>query len=257
MNGAFEVGAVALRAEQQALEVIANNIANVNSPAFKRSDPRFSEILAKQALPDGQAATPARAGQPVGGGVRIVPRAMLFAQGEIRRTGNAMDLAIDGQGFIELMGPSGQNLLWRGGAMRVNEDGMLATAAGMPLRAGITAPIDAQALTISAEGIVAASTSDGEHVELGQIRLVRADHEDALERLDDGLLRPLEGTRLIEAPPGEDGAGLFRQGSLEGSNVELSEEMVHMLVVQRAFAANAQAIQAADQLAAITNNLKK
>lgn len=257
MNGAFEVGAVALRAEQQALEIIANNIANVNSPAFKRSDPRFSEILAKQALPDGPAAAVTRAGLPDGGGVRIIPHAMLFTQGDIRRTGSAMDLAIDGQGFIELMGPSGQGLLWRGGTMRVNEDGMLATTGGIALQAGIAVPIDTQALTISADGIVAASTSDGENVELGQIRLVRADHEDALERLDDGLLRPLEGTRLIDALPGEDGAGLLRQGSLEGSNVELSDEMVQMLVIQRAFAANAQAIQAADQLAAITNNLKK
>ncbi len=257
MNGAFEVGAVALRAEQLALEMIANNIANVNSPAFKRSEPRFSEILARQPQVDGLGGALAPNGLPEGGGVRIVPQAMLFAQGEIRPTGNPMDLAIEGQGLIELMGPSGQDLLWRGGPLRVNEDGLLATADGIPLRAGIVMPLDARSLAISPDGIVSALTSGDESVELGEIRLVRVEHENALERLDNGLLRPLENARLIDSAAGEDGAGLFRQGSLEGSNVELSEEMVKMLIIQRAFAANAQAIQAADQLAAITNNLKK
>jgi flagellar basal-body rod protein FlgG len=257
MNGAFEVGAVALRAEQLALEIIANNIANVNSPAFKRSEPRFSEILARQPQADGIGGASARNTLSESGGVRIVPHAMLFSQGAIRPTGNPMDLAVDGQGLIELMGPSGQELLWRGGTLRVNEDGLLATADGIPLRAGITVPVDAQSLSISPHGIVSALTSDNESLELGQIRLVRAEYENALQRLDNGLLRPLENTRLMDTMPGEDGAGMFRQGSLEGSNVELSEEMVKMLIIQRSFAANAQAVQAADQLAAITNNLKK
>jgi flagellar basal-body rod protein FlgG len=257
MNGAFEIGAVALRADQQALEIIANNIANVNSPAFKRSDPRFSEVLARQVQIDGS--SPMTGGQPVpeGAGVRIAPMPMLFSQGTIRTTGNPMDLAIDGQGLIELMGPAGQDLLWRGGSLRVNEDGLLATADGIPLRAGVVMPLDAQSFSISPAGIVSALSADNETVELGQIHLVRAEHENALERLDNGLLRPLDNICLIDALPGEDGVGLFRQGSLEGSNVELSEEMVQMLIIQRAFAANAQAIQAADQIAAITNNLKK
>lgn len=242
MNGAFEVGAVALRAEQLALEMIANNIANLNSPAFKRSEPRFSEILARQPLTDGVASASASGGLPEGGGVRIAAQTMLSAQGEIRRTGNPLDVAIEGPGLIELMGPAGQELLWRGGTLRVNEDGLLATADGIPLRAGINVPLDLRELTIAPDGTVSALTTDQESVELGQIRLVRAEHDIALERLDNGLLRPLENTRLIDSAAGEDGAGLFHQGSLEGSNVELSEEMVKMLIIQRAFAANAQAI---------------
>ena len=257
MNGAFEVGAVALRAEQKALELLANNIANVNTPAFKRSDARFSAILASQIQPDGPTVAVAPGDALSSGGVRLSPHAMLFAQGEIRPTGNLLDLAVDGQGFIELMGPNGQALLWRGGTMRVNEDGALATLDGLPLRAGIVVPGDATRLSISREGVVQAETSGGEVVELGQIGLVRAEHEGALEQLDGGVLRAAEDARLIDALPGEDGAGLLVQGALEGSNVELTEEMVQLLVIQRAFAANAQTIQTADQLAAITNNLKK
>jgi flagellar basal-body rod protein FlgG len=257
VNGAFEVGAVALRAEQKALELLANNIANVNTPAFKRSDARFATIMANQMQADGTLAPPASGSVTDSGGVRLAPHAMLFAQGAIRSTGNPLDLAIDGQGFIELMGPAGQALLWRGGPLRVNEDGALATQDGAPLRAGIVVPADATALRISPEGVVSAQTSGDETVELGQIALVRAGNEDALEQLDGGLLRVTNDTRLTDALPGEDGTGLLVQGALEGSNVELTDEMVQLLVIQRAFAANAQTIQTADQIAAITNNLKK
>lgn len=257
MNGAFEVGAVALRADQKALELLANNIANVNTPTFKRSDARFAAILANQVQPDGSIAAVPADEAAINGGVRLAPHAMLFTQGALRATGNAMDLAIDGQGFIELMGPAGQTLLWRGGTLRVDDDGALATRDGLPLRAGITVPADTARLSVSAEGIVKAETANGETVELGQISLVRADHEAALEQLDGDLLRAADDARLTDAVPGEDGAGLFVQGSLEGSNVELTDEMVQLLTIQRAFAANAQALQTADQLAAITNNLKK
>lgn len=257
MNGAFEVGAAALRAEQSALDVLANNIANVNTPAFKRSDIRFAEVLAAQALPGDTLDALATSGTIQGGGVRIVAQPELFAQGEVRPTGNPLDIAIDGRGFIELMGPTGQTLLWRGGRLQVNEDGYLATADGLALRAGILMPADAAGLAISREGSVTAVTSGGEQIELGQIALVRPEVEGALDRLDSGLYRAAPDTRLIDAQPGEDGAGQILQGSSEASNVELTAEMVQLLIVQRAYGANAQIIQTADQIAAITNNLKE
>lgn len=257
MNGAFAVGATALRADQKALEIIANNVANVNTPAFKRSEVRFAEVLANQVQPNGPIETLAAAATASSGGVRVSPQAMLLAQGDIRPTGRPMDLAIDGLGFIEIIGPSGQTLLWRGGTLQVSEDGWLATLDGMPLQAGLAVPADTKALSISANGLVSVETSSGESLEIGQIMLVRVEHAGALESLDNGLYRAFGDARLIDALPGEDGAGLFVQGAAEASNVELTEEMVRMLVVQRAYAANAQTIQAADQLAAITNNLKQ
>src|SRR5438128_1676514 len=124
MSDAFYVGAVGLAAQQQALDGIANNIANVNTPAFKRSQLRFADMVAAPAQTD--AATAVRV-HDAASGVMLDSQFMLNEQGELNHTGQSMDLAIDGQGFIELMGPGGQSLLWRGGAMKVNEDGLLAT----------------------------------------------------------------------------------------------------------------------------------
>lgn len=256
MNGAFEVGAVALRAQQRALDVLANNIANVNTPSFKRSDVRFSEIIADQSFE-----------QPVsgltspnslsGGGVRMTPRELLAIQGELRPTGNKLDMAIDGTGYIELMGPAGQPLLWRGGTLKVNDDGLLAADNGFALRAAITIPDEATNLQISPEGLVRADVGDEGTVELGQIALVKFDNDAALERLDLGLYRAGEDMRLTDAKPGEDGTGLIIQGSIENSNVELTSEMVELLMVQRAYAASAHIVQAADQMAAVVNGLKR
>ena len=256
MNAAFEVGAAALRADQRALEIHANNVANVNTPAFKRTDARFSEVLSRQVNAADGADVSANGLAPEGGGVRVVPQTTLFSQGSLKPTGNALDLAIDGLGLIELIGASGDPVLWRGGTLRVNEDGLLATSSGLPLRVGIIVPQDAEALTIAPDGVVSVRTATEEAFEIGQIGLVRTDHEGGLERLDNGLFRAAAETRLIDARPGEDGVGALVQGSIEESNVELTAEMVGMLMIQRAFAANAQIVQAADQIAAITNNLK-
>ena len=255
MNGAYEVGSAALRAEQRALEILANNIANVNTPGFKRSELQFAEVLAEKAENPNAAASPDN--PVVGGGVRVIPRDMMFAQGAIRSTGNPLDVAVDGPGYIELMGSNGQSLFWRGGRLRINEDGYLATESGIALRAAIIAPSDLTGLSISTTGVVVAETGNGENFELGQIGLVRFEHESAMVRLDGGVMRLADGARPIDLVAGEDGGGRIIQGSVEESNVELTQEMVQLMVVQRAYAANAQTIQAADQLAAIANNLKR
>ncbi len=256
MNEAFEIGAAALRAEQKALDILANNVANVGTPAFKRVDARFSEVLAREAQSTGDTLPVSRDGMIGGAGVRVSGQDRLFEQGELRSTDNPLDLAIDGRGLIELLGPRGTPLFWRGGSLRVNEDGLLATSDGLPLRAGIVVPDDAESLEIAANGIVSVTTTSDESIEIGQIDLVRVDHESAMQRLDNGLYQPASGVRLIDARPGEDGAGTLAQGRVEESNVSLTQEMVQILIVQRAFAASAQVVQAADQLAAITSNLK-
>lgn len=257
MNGAMDIGAVALRAQQRALDTIANNVANVNTPTYKRVDTTFSEVMGRQIQPASQTALLAAQDMLPAGGVRFSPQEMLFQQGEIRATGNRLDLAIDGAGFIELLGPDGQLLLWRGGRLKLLDDGMLASDSGHALRANILIPDDATNLTITAEGGVKADLPETKGVELGQIALVRVATESDVERLDRSLYRPAEDARLIDARPGEDGAGLFAQERVENSNVQLTEEMVDLLTVQRAFAASAQIIQAADQLAGITNSLKR
>jgi flagellar basal-body rod protein FlgG len=255
MSDAFHVGAVGLETQQRALDGIANNIANVNTPAFKRAQLRFADVVASRAELEA-AADPQRAASLAG--VMLDARFMLNEAGEIERTGQPMDLAIEGAGFIELMGPGGQTLLWRGGALEVNQDGLLASARGLALRAGITVPADATKIEIGGDGMVRATVPDSaDPVELGQIQLVRIEDSAAVERLDGGLYRALDGAALAEAQPGEDGAGLLVQGAIERSNVSLTEEMVRLMLVQRAYAANAQIVQAADQLMAIANGLRR
>jgi flagellar basal-body rod protein FlgG len=257
MNGAFHVGAIGLEAQQRALDTIANNISNVNTPAFKRSDVRFSEILATQADPQAVSADLARAITTTSG-VMSEQVVMAGEAGRIETTGRPMDLAVDGQGFIEVMGPGGQTLLWRGGTLKVGEDGMLATAKGLALKAGITVPGDATAIEFGADGVVRAKVGDSaEALEIGQIVLVKVDDPAVLQRLDGGLYRVEEGVTLLDAQPGEDGVGALVQGGVERSNVELTSEMVQLMMVQRAYAANAQIVQAADQLMAIANGLRR
>jgi flagellar basal-body rod protein FlgG len=256
MNGAFHVGAIGLEAQQRALDTIANNISNVNTPTFKRSDVRFSEILAGQADP-GVMRADLREAAALSAGVVSDPFFMLNEQGKIEKTDGAMDIAIEGQGFIELMGPEGQSLLWRGGTLKIGEDGLLATASGIPLKASITVPADATKIEVASDGIVRATVGEGDAVEIGQLMLVKVEDPSTLRRLDGGLYRAGEDTRLADGQPGEDGTGLIVQGALERSNVELTSEMVQLVLVQRAYAANAQIVQAADQLMAIANGLRR
>lgn len=235
MNGAFHVGAIGLEAQQRALDTIANNISNMNTPAFKRSDVRFSEILASR-TDTGSVRADLGNRSASTAGVVSAPNFMVNDQGKVETTGRPMDIAIEGQGFIELMGPGGQTLLWRGGTLKIGEDGLLATADGMPLKASITVPTDAAKIELGADGIVRAITGDGaEGVEIGQIMLVKVEDSSLLERLDGGLYRAADSARLIDAQPGEDGTGLLVQGAIERSNVELTSEMVQLMLVQRAY----------------------
>jgi flagellar basal-body rod protein FlgG len=256
MNHAFEIAGVGLGAQQRALDVIANNIANVNTPGFKRSDVRFVELIAS--VHDTMNPGVQLGAAPSLAGVSARPSVMIDAQGEIERTGRALDIAIQGEGFIEIMGPRGQLMLWRGGSLTIQEDGLLATADGLPLRSMITVPREATEIEFGADGVVRGRVAESdEAVELGQITLVRVEDAGALERLDGGLYRVGDGAALHEGAPGDDGLGELVQGGVERSNVEVTDEMVRLMLVQRAYAANAQIVQAADQLMAIANNLRK
>ncbi len=255
MTNAFEIAGVGLAAEQKALDIIANNITNLNTPAFKRADVQFFELVSQVSDVDNVRAD--LSAEPALAGVSARAALALNQQGDLEHTGQPLDLAISGNGFIELMGPAGQTLLWRGGALAVNSDGQL-TAAGLPLRASISVPTDATNITIAANGDVTAQLPTGAGpTTLGQIALVRVDDTSTVERLDGGLYRVVDDTRLDATAPGENGAGTLVQGSIEQSNVAITDEMVRLMIVQRAFAASAQVVQAADQLMGIANNLRR
>jgi len=257
MSGAFYIGAVGLDAQQKALDTIANNISNISTSGFKRSEVRFTEMLASQ--PDAGVVGPDLGANAVtSSGVKADVAQLLNSQGQVQSTGNPLDLAIDGNGFIEVMGPGGQMMLWRGGALKIGDQGQLMTASGFELKANITVPTDATSLQIGSDGVVHATTpTDAAPVELGQIMLVKVDDPSVVQPADQGFYRVQDAVELNDAKPGEDGVGTLAQGSLEGSNVELNQEMVDLLVVQRAYAANAQVVQAADQFMGLANGLRR
>ena len=257
MNGAFYIGAVGLDAQQKALDTIANNISNINTSGFKRTEVRFTEMLASRP-DDGVARADLGAERITSSGVRSDLMHLLNEQGSVESTGNPLDLAISGNGFIELMGAGGETMLWRGGPLKVGDEGRLMTASGQELKANIIVPADATGIEIGADGVVRATMGSGQTpVEVGQIMLVKLEDPTIVEPVDGGMYRVPDGVQLTDAKPGEDGAGTLVQGSLERSTVELNQEMVEMLMVQRAYAANAQVVQAADQFIALANNLRK
>jgi flagellar basal-body rod protein FlgG len=257
MNGAFYIGATGLRSQQRALDVIANNIANINTPAFKRSQVRFSELVSPPSRTlDGQVSGADAVALLGGVDVSAAPR--VFTQGDLKQTGKPMDIAVNGEGFLELLGPAGQAVLWRGGTLSVNPDGYLAADNGMPLKAMISVPAEATALTIDPDGKVRLTgAGDLAPTEAGQIDLVRVKDLEGVTALGEGFYEAAAESDLTTISPGEEGAGVLQQGALESSNVQLSDEMVTLLLMQRAYAANAQVVQAGDQLMAIANGLRR
>jgi fagellar hook-basal body proteins len=255
MSGALEVAAIGMRAQQLALDTIASNISNVNTAGFKRSEMRFSELVATSA------------GMGNGGGTAlydtvagVVPfTAPAFAAGgELYATSSTRDVAINGSGFIELMGPAGQTLVWRGGQLKVLDDGQLATASGYPLRANITLPRDVSDFRIDPDGKVFAQSGDDlVPVQIGSITLVRLGESASIERREGGIYQVSDTAPLTELEPGESGIGTLVQGALERSNVDLNSEMVSLLISQRAYTANAQVLKAADEFFSVANSLRR
>lgn len=251
MNGAFEIGAMGLHAQQGALEIVASNITNMNTPGYKRSQARFADLVAGPAAGQGnQTGTSA---------IMLHAAEQVFSQGELRPTGNILDIAIDGTGFIELMGPDGEIQLWRGGTLKINADGFLAAANGLQLKSLISVPDGSQDITIGRDGTVSATVpGDEEPRELGRIDVIRVRDMGGLVATGGGLFTiPDDPRGIATAVAGEEGTGAILQGQIEQSNVLLTDEMVTLMMMQRSYAASAQVVQAGDQLMSIANNLRR
>lgn len=256
MNDALYVAATGLFAHQSNVETIANNVANLGTTGFKKSRVMFQDLLS-------QAATTATGAAPQaqhGVGVSAAQVARSFDAGELRQTDSPLDLAIQGDGFIEVLLPDGSTALTRGGTLHVGPDGNLSTAEGYALKAGIAVPHDARQLTISRTGMVSAlGGPDGKKAQdLGSIELVLCPNPQDLVPLGGGLYKaPDEGARLVAVQPGEEGAGTLAQGFLEASNVKMADEMVSLMMAQRAYEMSAKVMQAADEMLGISNNLRR
>ena len=259
MNNSFYIGATGLRAQQTALDVVSNNLANLNTNAFKRGSVVFAELVTPAADPVLSTEPTPKAPSSAGLGVAVLDLPKVLTAGDYKRTNAPMDVAVRGSGFLELQSQSGETLVWRGGTMAVSKDGLLTAPQGSPLKGVSALPRGTQLVTIDEMGRVFAST--GASItprQVGQLELVSAQTTSALEGLGDGVYRLSEKqTDVVRARPGDQGLGTLAQGYIEGSNVNITEEMVSLMWIQRSYGANARVIQAADELMGMTNSLKR
>ena len=259
MIRALWTAASGMQSQQVNMDVIANNLANVNSSGFKKSRADFQDILYQTAKAAGTGGTGAEVptGVQVGLGSRVAAVQKVFTTGDFQQTENELDLAIEGPGFFQVTLPDGTNAYTRSGALKKDSTGQLVTSDGFPIVPQIVIPEGATSVTISSDGTVDVML-DGENTatEVGNIELVRFGNPAGLSSLGRNLYAetPTTGTPT-SGTPGEEGFGTLSQGFLEGSNVNIMEEMVNMIAGQRAYEVNSKAIKTADEMLQMTSGL--
>lgn len=259
MNDALYIAATGMHMQQKSVDTIANNLANVNTPGFKKGHVTFEDLVYQEL-----GRLPLNAGQPAqpawhGGGVGMFSLSQVFTPGELKKTGSVMDVAIQGDGFVEVVLPDGSVAYSRGGSLVVDKDGFLATADGHALKPAIHIGADAKDVVINAAGrVMVRGAGQAEASEVGRIELTRFADTTGLLALGGNLYQPSERSGdAIYGKPGEDGLGTLAQGFLENSNVKLVEEMVDLMAAQRAYESSVKVIQAADEMLGMSNNLRK
>lgn len=252
MNPVLRTAASGMQAQQTRTEVIANNLANVNTTAFKRSRAQFEDLLYQTmqgATVLGGPDTNTAPSIQVGRGTRLAAVQRLQSQGPLEETQRSLDVAIDGEGFFQVQLPNGNTAYTRDGSFQISDQGVLVTSDGYQIGSGIKVPGDASDLGISPTGIVTATDTSGQTVEIGRIELARFVNPSGLTALGQNLFSetPASGEATAGYPQ-DDGMGRLVQGHLEGSNVEIVQEMVDMISAQRAYELNSKAVKTAEDM---------
>ncbi len=253
---ALAIAATGMNAQQTNLEVIANNIANINTTGFKRARAEFSDLLYQverlQGVPNqaNQAIVPE--GAHIGLGVKTAAIRNLHVQGSLTSTGNKYDLALVGTGMFQIEGADGQTLYTRSGAFNTNATGQLVTIDGNPVVPGVTVPVDAVEVIVNKTGQVFARLEGQTNLqELGQLTLATFANEAGLSPMGDNLFRETEASgAAVIGVAGDPGFATIEQGYLENSNVDPVKEITDMISAQRAYEMNSKVIKAADEMAA-------
>ena len=251
--------AAGMQAQQMSLDVISNNLANVQTTGFKKHKIEFQDLLYQTSRTAGAsqgANSSLPTGIQIGHGSQPVATAKVFTNGELTATGEKLDVAIQGDGFFQIELPSGDFAYTRDGAFKIDRDGNLTTSNGMALSAGITVPPDAKSIDISPNGNLTITGAGGP--EEFNIPLFKFVNPAGLENIGQNLFSESASSGdPTEGIPNEAGYGALAQGYIEKSNVKVIEEMVNMIVSQRAFEVNSKAVQAADEMMGQANNLKR
>jgi flagellar basal-body rod protein FlgG len=262
MDPALRAAATGMMAQQTRTQVIANNLANVNTPGFKRSRAQFEDLLYQtvqgtQVLGTGDAMT--NPAIQVGRGTRLAAVQRMHTQGAIDQTGRDLDIAIEGEGFFQVQLSNGEMAFTRDGSFGISDQGLLTTSNGQALVPPISIPNDVSEISISPTGFVAVRRGrDVEPTEVGRIELVRFVNPSGLLALGQNLYAPTPASGLPTIGfPSEEGMGRLQQGSLEASNVEIVQEMVEMITAMRAYEINSKAIKTSDEMGQIANNIAR
>lgn len=255
MFDAMQIAATGMRAHESQINTISHNVANMNTVGYRRQLVSFAEISMDASgllASDKLSALDVSAAHGAGSQALM---SLSNRAGELRQTGELLNVAIDGAGFLEVQRPDGSVAYTRAGNLQLDAAGNLQTMSGDTLAAQINVPAAATDLQITSDGRVLAAV-DGGDTELGQIELVTFANPAALLPVGDNLYVATEQSGELQVgTPGESGFGALRQGYLESSNVQMVDELVALMIAQRAFEMNSRIAQAADQIQSITNGL--
>jgi flagellar basal-body rod protein FlgG len=261
MSSALWIAKTGLEAQQTRMATISNNLANASTTGFKRDRAVFADLIYQNIVQVGSSSsadTEMPSGLNIGTGVRTVATEKLFSQGSIVQTGNPLDIAVQGRGFIQVLLPTGATAYTRDGSLQKDSSGQLVTSMGYPIEPGITIPDDALNVSISSDGVVSVvSQGQAAPTEIGSIQLADFVNATGLQAIGNNLFLESGASGSPQTGvPGLTGLGTLIQSSLEGSNVNTVEELVNMIETQRAYEMNSKAISTADQmLQYATNNM--
>ncbi len=263
MLRALNTASTGMRVQQVQLDIVANNLANASTTGFKRSRADFQDLLyVTLERPGAQTAagTQAPTGLQIGSGARLISTSRNLQQGALEQTERALDVAIEGTGFLQVQLPDGSNAYTRAGALRLDADGQLVTPEGYRLVPQVTIAQDALDIKIGRDGTVTVSPSSAPdtQVQVGTIQLAVFTNPAGLEAIGQNLLRETPASGAVQlVTPGTNGAGSIVQGALERSNVDVVTELVNLISTQRAYEVNSRAIRSADEMLATSNNLTR
>lgn len=262
MFRALTTAALGMSAQQLNVDVIANNLANVNTTGYKKSNIEFQDLLYQTinaGRADGREGNEKPTPIQIGLGNRPVATFRSFSQGNMQETSNPLDIAISGEGFIQVLRPDGSTVYTRDGALKINSSGNLVTNSGLTVYPEISFPERVTNIMIHQDGVVEVllqGESEGE--ELGQLELATFMNPAGLKSIGSNLYEITEASGEPNfGMPGQEGMGLITQGFLEKSNVDVAQEMINLIVAQRAYEINSKAVKTSDEILGMTNNLKR
>ncbi len=260
MLRALYSAAAGMESQQLNLDVIANNLANVNTTGFKKSKIEFQDLIYQTTRAPGAEAgggNQVPTGIQVGHGSRPVATSKIFTTGELTQTGERLDVAIQGDGFFEVQMPDGTLAYTRDGALKTSSDGRITTSDGLLLQGGFQPiPAGTTAISIAPTGEVTTTSPSGS--QNFRVQIVRFANPGGLDSQGRNLYRETIASGTAElGNPGENGFGGLAQGYLEMSNVKVVEEMVNLIIAQRAYEINSKAVQTSDEMMQMSNNLKR